>query len=75
MINPKDYFQQGLALHGHNCRARPMGLRALGVQRADMSVGLFVSGVVTILANWITTHVHLVGGTFDRATLRAVRFR
>ncbi len=42
---------------------------------ALMSVGLFVFGVVTILANWITTYVHLMGGTFDRATLRAVLFR
>jgi hypothetical protein len=39
---------------------------------ALMSVGLFVFGVVTILANWITTYVHLMGGAFDRATLRAV---
>jgi uncharacterized membrane protein YedE/YeeE len=42
---------------------------------ALMSVGMFVFGVVTILANWITTYVHLMGGTFDRATLRAVLFR
>jgi len=42
---------------------------------ALMSVGLFVFGVVTILANWITTYVHLMGGTFDRATVRAVLFR
>jgi multidrug efflux pump subunit AcrB len=42
---------------------------------ALMSVGMFVFGVVTILASWITTYVHLMGGTFDRATLRAVLFR
>jgi uncharacterized membrane protein YedE/YeeE len=42
---------------------------------ALMSVGLFVFGGVTILANWITTYVYLMGGTFDRATLRAVLFR
>jgi hypothetical protein len=42
---------------------------------ALMSVGLFMFGAVTILANWITTYVHLMGGTFDRATLRAVLFR
>jgi len=41
MINPKDYFEHGLALHGHKCPAMPMGLRvgaaamnALGVERA-----------------------------------------
>ena len=42
---------------------------------ALMSVGMFVFGVVTILANWVTTYIYLVGGTFDRATLRAVLFR
>ncbi len=42
---------------------------------ALMSVGLFVFGIVTIAANWVTTYVHLMGGTFDRATLRAVLFR
>jgi uncharacterized membrane protein YedE/YeeE len=42
---------------------------------ALMSVGLFVFGLVTILANWITTYVHLMGGTLDRAALRAVLLR
>jgi len=36
---------------------------------------MVVFGVVTILANWVTTYIYLVGGTFDRATLRAVLFR
>jgi formylmethanofuran dehydrogenase subunit E len=41
MIDPKDYYEHGLALHGHKCPAMPMGLRvgaaamnALGVERA-----------------------------------------
>lgn len=41
MIEPKDYYEHGLALHGHLCPAMPMGLRvgaaalnALGVERA-----------------------------------------
>lgn len=41
MINPQDYFESGLVLHGHKCPAMPMGLRvgaaamnALGVERA-----------------------------------------
>jgi len=41
MINPKDYYEHGLTLHGHKCPAMPMGLRvgaaamnALGVERA-----------------------------------------
>jgi len=41
MIDPKDYYERGLALHGHKCPAMPMGLRvgaaamnALGVERA-----------------------------------------
>jgi len=40
MIQAKDYFERGLALHGHRCPAMPMGLRAgaaamnaLGVER------------------------------------------
>jgi uncharacterized protein len=42
---------------------------------ALMSVGMFLFGAVTILANWVTTYIHLMGGTFDRATVRAVLFR
>jgi len=41
MIKPKDYYEHGLAFHGHKCPAMPMGLRvgaaamnALGVERA-----------------------------------------
>lgn len=41
MINPQDFYDHGLALHGHKCPAMPMGLRvgavamnALGVERA-----------------------------------------
>jgi formylmethanofuran dehydrogenase subunit E len=41
MINPKEYFESGLALHGHKCPAMPLGMRAgaaamnkLGVERA-----------------------------------------
>ena len=41
---------------------------------ALMSAGMFVFGIVTILANWVTTYVHLMGGTLDRATVQAVLF-
>ncbi len=41
MIQPNDYLQSGLTLHGHKCPAMPMGLRVgaaamnkLGVERA-----------------------------------------
>ncbi len=41
MIKPQDFYEHGLALHGHKCPAMPMGLRvgaaamnALGVERA-----------------------------------------
>ena len=41
MIESRDYYEHGLALHGHKCPAMPMGLRvgaaamnALGVERA-----------------------------------------
>lgn len=41
MIDPRDYLEAGLVLHGHKCPAMPMGLRvgaaamnALGVERA-----------------------------------------
>ena len=41
MIDPREYYEHGLALHGHKCPAMPMGLRvgaaamnALGVDRA-----------------------------------------
>jgi hypothetical protein len=39
---------------------------------ALMSVGLFVFGIATVLANWVTTYVYLMGGTLDRASIRAV---
>ena len=42
---------------------------------ALMSVGMFLFGAVTIVANWITTYLYLMGGTFDRGTLKAVLFR
>ncbi|MGB9692739.1 MAG: FmdE family protein [Candidatus Sumerlaeaceae bacterium] len=41
MVDPKSFFEMGLAFHGHKCPAMPMGLRigaaamnALGVERA-----------------------------------------
>ncbi len=41
MIDPKEYYEAGLQLHGHKCPAMPLGLRAgaaamnaLGVERA-----------------------------------------
>ncbi len=44
MIDPKNYFEAGLILHGHKCPAMPMGLRAgaaamnkLGVERSKDS--------------------------------------
>jgi uncharacterized membrane protein YedE/YeeE len=42
---------------------------------ALMSVGMFVFGVVTILANWVVTYFYLMGGTLDRASLGAVLLR
>jgi uncharacterized membrane protein YedE/YeeE len=42
---------------------------------ALMSVGMFLFGAVTIVANWITTYFYLMGGTFDRATLKTSLFR
>jgi uncharacterized membrane protein YedE/YeeE len=39
---------------------------------ALMSVGLFVFGVSTILANWVTTYFHLMGGGLDVASVGAV---
>jgi uncharacterized membrane protein YedE/YeeE len=41
---------------------------------ALMSVGLFVFGLVTVLANWVTTYVYLMGGTLDRSMIRTVLF-
>jgi formylmethanofuran dehydrogenase subunit E len=44
MVNAKDYFQDGVKLHGHKCPAMPLGLRAgaaamnkLGIQRTGDS--------------------------------------
>lgn len=83
MIEAIDYYQQGLALHGHKCPAMPMGLRvgaaamnALGVQRAadGQLVALVELGeahCATCFADGIQT---ITGCTFGKGNIRKLGY-
>ncbi len=48
MVDPKEYLESGLELHGHKCPAMPMGLRAGAI--AMNRLGVERSGAKTLLA-------------------------
>ncbi len=39
MVNAKDYFEEGVKLHGHKCPAMPLGLRAGAAAMNKLGVG------------------------------------
>lgn len=49
MINPKEYFSAGLALHGHKCPAMPMGLRAGAIAMNKLEVERATDGQLLAL--------------------------
>jgi formylmethanofuran dehydrogenase subunit E len=79
MVHPRDYFELGLALHGHKCPAMPMGLRvgaaamnALGVERAPDGqllalVELGEDHCATCFADGVQT---ITGCTFGKGNIR-----
>ena len=82
MIKAKDYFERGLALHGHRCPAMPMGLRAgaaamnaLGVERAKDGqllalVELGDDHCATCFADGVQA---ITGCTFGKGTIRKLQ--
>ena len=83
MINPKDYFEDGLKLHGHKCPAMPLGLRAgaaamnkLGVDRTGDSallalVELGEQHCATCFADGIQA---ITGCTFGKGNIRKLDY-
>ena len=83
MIDAKDYFEIGLALHGHKCPAMPMGLRvgaaamnALGVERAKdgqllAQVEIGVNHCATCFADGVQT---ITGCTFGKGNIRRLNY-
>jgi formylmethanofuran dehydrogenase subunit E len=84
MMNPKDYYDAGLALHGHKCPAMPMGLLAgaaamnkLGVERARESqllalIELGEDHCATCFADGVQT---ITGCTFGKGNIRKLHGR
>lgn len=83
MIDPKDYYEDGLALHGHKCPAMPMGLRvgaaamnALGVERAKDGqllalVELGDDHCATCFADGVQT---ITGCTFGKGNIKKLYY-
>mgnify|MGYP005832538405 CR=1 FL=1 len=83
MIQPQDFYETGLALHGHKCPAMPMGLRvgaaamnALGVERAKdgQLVALVELGddhCATCFADGIQV---ITGCTFGKGNIRKLHY-
>jgi len=83
MIEAKDYFETGLALHGHKCPAMPMGLRvgaaalnALGVERAkDGQLLALVELGVNHCATCFADGVQMITGcTFGKGNLHRLHY-
>lgn len=83
MIDPNEYYELGLALHGHKCPAMPMGLRvgaaamnALGVERAKdgQLVALVELGdnhCATCFADGVQT---VTGCTFGKGNIQKLHY-
>ncbi len=83
MIEPRDYLETGLALHGHKCPAMPMGLRvgaaamnALGVERAANGellalVELGINHCATCFADGVQV---ITGCTFGKGNIRKMHY-
>lgn len=83
MIEARDYYEAGLALHGHKCPAMPMGLRvgaaamnALGVERARDGqllalVELGEDHCATCFADGVQT---ITGCTFGKGNIKKLHY-
>ncbi len=57
MVNPKDFLDAGLQLHGHKCPAMPMGLRAGAAAMNALNVERAKDGPSSSLGNTIVPPV------------------
>ncbi len=83
MINPKDYYDAGLTLHGHKCPAMPLGLRAgaeamnaLGVDRAmDKQLVAYVELGDDHCAHCFADGIQMVTGcTFGKGNIQKLGY-
>lgn len=83
MINPKEFYEAGLMLHGHKCPAMPMGLRVgaagmnrLGVERAkDGQLMALVEIGDNHCATCFADGVQMVTGcTFGKGNIQKLHF-
>ncbi len=83
MIQPNDYFEAGLKLHGHRCPAMPLGLRAgaaamnkLGVERAaDGQLVALVEIGEDHCATCFADGVQMITGcTFGKGNIRKLHY-
>jgi formylmethanofuran dehydrogenase subunit E len=83
LIHAEDYYQTGLALHGHKCPAMPMGLRvgaaamnALGVERArDGQLQALIEIGVNHCATCFADGVQMITGcTVGKGTIRRLHY-
>lgn len=79
MINPKEYFSAGLALHGHKCPAMPMGLRAGAIAMNQLKVERATDGQLLALVEIGERHCAtcfadgvqvITGCTFGKGNIR-----
>ena len=83
LIAAKDYFESGMALHGHKCPAMPMGLRvgaaamnALGVERAKDGqllalIEIGINHCATCFADGVQA---ITGCTFGKGNIRRLNY-
>ena len=83
MIQPNEYFEAGLKLHGHRCPAMPLGLRAgaaamnkLGVERAaDGQLVALVEIGEDHCATCFADGVQMITGcTFGKGNIRKLHY-
>ncbi|MCA1947602.1 MAG: FmdE family protein [Armatimonadetes bacterium] len=83
MVEPKDFYEHGLALHGHKCPAMPMGLRVgaaalnkLGVERAkDGELVALVELGDNHCATCFADGVQMITGcTFGKGNIRKLHY-
>ena len=83
MIDPKDYYEHGLALHGHKCPAMPMGLRVGAAAMNALGVGRSMDGQLVALVELGEGHcatcfadgVQMVTGcTFGKGNIKKLHY-
>lgn len=83
MIDPKDYYEHGLALHGHKCPAMPMGLRVGAAAMNALGVGRATDGQLLALVELGEDHCAtcfgdgiqvITGCTFGKGNIKKLHY-